>query len=129
MWLIVCFSTPQSHSGEFSMPHLCKKSAHQPWEVRTLLSVHHMLRGRSKPGGVCPGDILHRRLSCFTAAVYICFQLAIISKLVLIKSIVVYIGEFLDFNRFLTASSIKPLIASSRLMIIFENFLIKAFAL
>jgi len=93
MWSTVCFSAPQSHSGEFPMPRLGKESVHLPWEIRTLFSVRHKLRGGSKPVGVCPGDILHKRLSRSTAAARVRFRLAIISESVSDKSIAVFIAR------------------------------------
>jgi len=81
---------------EFLCP-ICARNLHtyHGGSTGTLLSVHHMLRDRSKPvGGVCLGDILYRRSSFFTAAARVCFQLAIISKLVSVKPIAVFIGDF-----------------------------------
>lgn len=104
-WM-VCFSALHSHSGEFLIPHLCKKSAHLPCDVRILLSVHHRLRCKSNPVGVCPGGILYRRWSFSTAVSHVYFQLVIMSKFVSIRSIAVFNEGFLDFNRFLIASSI-----------------------
>lgn len=101
---MVYFSAPQSYSDEYPMPHLCNL----PWKVRTLLSEHRKLRGRSKPCGhpgmVCLSDILYKKLSSFTASAHVYFQLAIISMLVLVRFIAVFNERFLDFNRFLTAS-------------------------
>lgn len=39
-----------------------------------------------KPVGVCPGVIMHRRLSFFTMFAIVYFQLAIISTLELVKN-------------------------------------------
>lgn len=49
--LTVCLVTPQSHSGEGILPHLCRNSAHYPCPVRILLRLDHTLRVRWKPGG------------------------------------------------------------------------------
>lgn len=57
------------------------------------------------------------------------FQSVVMSKFVLVRSIAAFNGGFLDFNRVSVASTMKLLMNSSRLMFIFENFLIEAFAL
>jgi len=108
----------------FSFPNLCKESAHLPSKVRSLLSVDHRLRCRWNSG-----DMLLRMLSFSTVAAQVCFQVIIISKFVLIRSLAVFDEGFLDFNRVLVTSLIKLLIGSSWLRFIFENSLTKAFAL
>jgi len=44
-----------------SLPHL-KLAAHRPWPVRNRLSMDHMRRGRSKPGGQTDGTTMRERL-------------------------------------------------------------------
>lgn len=98
MWSMVYFSAPRLYnSGEFPIPQWCRESAHLPWDVRdSIISAHHRLRGRSKPVGVlvCPGDILHGRLSSFfiasSSGSCVCHQFVTISKIALVNSLAVF---------------------------------------
>lgn len=90
---MVCFSAPQSHSGKFLTPYLCKESARLPCKVRIILSAHNRFRCRSDSVSIFPGDMLPRMLSFSTVAAHVCFQFINISKFVLIRSLAYFDGS------------------------------------
>lgn len=91
-WIV--WLSPQSQRGDVCLPHLWRVYAHLPCCVLILLSVDHVLHGKSKPSG---GSVMHGS-AVFTKAVHSVIHASVMLKLFSIDITAVFVGGLLDIS-------------------------------
>lgn len=97
VWSIDWLSAPQSHSWLLERPHSFSIWPVLPWPVLIRFSRVHIIRGRSKPGGLEFGWSTSFLPSGLPLS-HSCFHVSVELNLFLMRSCPVACGSFLDFN-------------------------------